>query len=419
MRCVPLPRVYLTGWSKRKGGSVRTVVASEFYFERSFEDLALGDPSILCTFRIVSAYPHLLFRTYSSLGQWNMAALSDTLRDADAGKFIPAPRAHMFLLVQVNSSPGTYVVDAGGGPFGPVNPILLQDGEVSMGSAPPEEFRVTRLHCEDPGNSLPWAMEMRCGEYMPEWRTLFRFGNEPAAPSEIETMNLMLTQRKESKTFWNDVFCVSYFVVDEGSTTSSGSCVEKGLSLTSPDKNMGKLVLTGGKVTRRIGDKLELVTEVKTELDRISVLRSLFGVKLEEDDILHMEGRVPELPHGKASSFMTRNQGVKCWLNVAFLRFTFELTDANVWSYRKPASHYCQYCIKRPNLSLLSLGLTLRISEWICHPIRIMLPIKIQYFNTSGLDDLNRTMYYNSMIIAVGGIPTFSGIDHPDSRLRL
>ncbi|KLO17974.1 cysteine proteinase [Schizopora paradoxa] len=224
------------------------------------------------------------YRAYPSLGQWNAAL-------AQPEGYVPAPRAHMFLFVQTDLSPETFIVDCGGGPTGPVGTMILRDGEVLSGTAPPEEFRIVhRPPLEPPPaneTNFEWMMEMRCGSFMPTWRVLFRFSFEPASTEEIESMNRFLTQRKESKMFWNDVFCVSYFFVDKTVKMSDPAAMEA---------HLGKLVLTGGKVSRRIGDNIEMLKEVKTERERVQALEEYFGVVIDEEDVVNIAGRFPQLP---------------------------------------------------------------------------------------------------------------------------
>ena len=55
------------------------------------------------------------------------------------------PTTHMVLLVQpVENSNATYMVDVGFGGNCPVRPILLNEGEVVMGSTPTERHRLRR-----------------------------------------------------------------------------------------------------------------------------------------------------------------------------------------------------------------------------------------------------------------------------------
>ncbi len=229
-------------------------------------------------------------RAYPSLGQWNAAL-------AQPEGYVPAPRAHMFLFVQTDLSPETFIVDCGGGPTGPVSTMVLRDGEVLSGAAPPEEFRIVhRPPLESPPaneTNFEWMMEIRCGSFMPTWRVLFRFSFEPASTEEIESMNRFLTQRKESKMFWNDVFCVGYFFVDKSIKMSDPAAL---------DAHLGKLVLTGGKVSRRIGDDIETLKAVETEKERVEALKEYFGVVIDEEDIINIYGRFPQLPFDSAET---------------------------------------------------------------------------------------------------------------------
>ena len=87
--------------------------------------------------------------------------------------------------------------------------------------------------------------------------------------------------------FWNDVFCVSYFFVDKSIKMSDPAALEA---------HLGKLVLTGGKVSRRIGDTIEMLKEVETERERVQALKDYFGVVIDEEDVINIAGRFPQLP---------------------------------------------------------------------------------------------------------------------------
>jgi len=219
-------------------------------------------------------------RASAGLGQFNKTLSSS--KDVILG-----PRTHMVLFVQTPYSPQVYLVDAGGGTVGLVKPIPMCDDAIVRGASTPEEHRLVQtaspssavVCAEQSPSRTPtdhWQLEIRCGMHIPEWRVLFTFSSQPVDSTTIEAANQLLVGPQGDAAFQNDVFCVKYFRLD----------------LDEPDRmarkvcwpwsgELGRMVLTGGKVTRRIGDRCEVVSTVKTDSERRTVLNDVFGVRLD------------------------------------------------------------------------------------------------------------------------------------------
>lgn len=207
----------------------------------------------------------------------------------------------MVLFVQTSCSPLVYLVDAGGGTVGLVEPIPMYDGAIVQGASAPEEHRLVRTAsissiAEPSSNCKPaydWRLEMRCGAHMPKWRVLFTFSTQPVDSTAIELANRLLMSPQGDTTFQNDIFCVKYFRL-KSLEPRCGEEKRRPGRCDSAIEDLGRLVLTGNKATRRIGDKCEVVSTIKTELERRAVLNEVFGVKIESSEI-HEELRLCSL----------------------------------------------------------------------------------------------------------------------------
>jgi hypothetical protein len=96
--------------------------------------------------------------------------------------------------------------------------------------------------------------------------------------------------------FWPNVICTKNFLLTEEDIQSiatddvESDVVWKGdLGLKGPW--MGRLILFGNKVKRRVGNRTDIITSFTSEIERIVALRDLFGVKIDEEDIIHIKGR--------------------------------------------------------------------------------------------------------------------------------
>lgn len=207
----------------------------------------------------------------------------------------------MVIIVQLlsrslaSSNPDTYIVDVGFGGFGPARPIPLIEGAQVKGTALPEEHRLVRgrhrlsslepiprnesngageENNQDP--ELEWRLEHRCGTFQPEWRVVYQFSLKESFQGDRESMAFATAGRPGIGPFWANVVAIAHFVVGN-------------------DDDLGRLVLFGRRLDRRIGDKSEKVTEFKSEVERIRALREYFGISIPEVNIIHIKGRVAEL----------------------------------------------------------------------------------------------------------------------------
>lgn len=215
----------------------------------------------------------------------------------------------MVLLVQSNLFPlvdgsvqPTYLVDVGFGGYVPPRPILLLAGPVVAGSAPLEEFRLTRGY--HPNSSLEltpelststasvityppeWLLLVRCGASIPDWRVAYQFSIAETFPEDHQSWNYTLHRDVEGPAaapFWASVLVVKHYVVEEDD------------AIVGESVRLGKIYLVGNQVVKRVGDDRQVILTVKSEFERVRALKEYCGIEISDDDIVHIQGRASAL----------------------------------------------------------------------------------------------------------------------------
>ena len=220
-----------------------------------------------------------------------------------------------------SSFPATYIVDVGYGHHALARPILLEEGIVVRGSAPPEEHRLVRdhhpefslesSHAQAGGHAsasdlgLEWRLEFRCGSHQPNWHVLYQFSTAEAYGVDYDAQNFAISQRHSAGPFWVTVICVKQFFVEHEDVPPVATRAQKSASAHDSDKSdeykfsadssIGRFILNGTRIDRRIGDRSETIAVVHSDLERIKALKNWFGIDLSEDDVRWIRGRAAEL----------------------------------------------------------------------------------------------------------------------------
>ena len=204
----------------------------------------------------------------------------------------------------------TYVVDVGFGTYVLARPIPLIADTTVAGSAPPEEFRLiwgyhpdTSLSLDSNSATSPeshsriyppdWILQVRNGTDIPTWRDTYHFVIAETFPADHEAWNHTLHREVKgpgSAPFWGTVMAVKHFVV-EGNAEDLDVGVDG-----RPRVKLGKVYVVGTSVTKRVGDVREKAKDVKNELERVRALKEYVGIGIEEEDIVHIQGRGSALP---------------------------------------------------------------------------------------------------------------------------
>ncbi|KAF8590406.1 cysteine proteinase [Ramaria rubella] len=234
------------------------------------------------------------YRAYAVSGRVNLSPPSE---EARSFTFL----SHMALIVQLDEETAmaditrhetpqtpeskTYLVDVGFGGTGIVRPMLLETGRIVPGPAPPEEHRLIRgTHpesslCEDESSRL-WVLQYRCGSHQP-WSHLYIFDERETYPSDWVAYSQWLCAHPVA-LFKQNVLCVRHFIDTHDND---------GLGV-----RLGRLVLIGTRVQRRVGEETHTVREISTEIERLQILKEDFGITIEHDDIQNITGTSAALP---------------------------------------------------------------------------------------------------------------------------
>ncbi|KAF5372332.1 hypothetical protein D9615_009289 [Tricholomella constricta] len=223
--------------------------------------------------------------------------------------------SHMVVFVQpFKGSNETYLVDVGFGSTGLVRPILLSDteGNTVMGTTATEKHRLRRgVH---PSSSLEiagaspsradylWTLEL-ChtksdGTSLP-WRLLYTFGENECFPIDAENASLVISTKPEG-IFWNNLLCIKYELLDDVDPSDEEARAKAEAERRQVPEHvastlMFKYVMFGREVRRNIGSSSVTIRTLGSDLERIRVLKEVFGLDLPEDARVHIKGRAPSL----------------------------------------------------------------------------------------------------------------------------
>ncbi|KAG9013187.1 N-terminal acetyltransferase [Tulasnella sp. JGI-2019a] len=190
---------------------------------------------------------------------------------------------HIVLFVQIPRTDGTppqetYIVDVGVNLMGPARPILLKEGEVVMGAAPPEKHRLIKGPM--PNSSLDetdaesrdvaenWMYQVNLdtrGKPLEEgsWRIMFAFSMEEYSVRDFEAFSFVVTYKPGG--ILNDRIMASRWTPIEG---------DGGL--------FARIVLSKrDRVMWYGGEEVRTLKELHCAEDRIEALRKYFGITIE------------------------------------------------------------------------------------------------------------------------------------------
>jgi hypothetical protein len=86
--------------------------------------------------------------------------------------------------------------------------------------------------------------------------------------------------------FWNNVICVKVFIED---------AAPENQDLERCKRPMYRIILHGREMKKSYGLESEVITTFESEIDRIRALRETFGIKVRDEDEVHIKGRAAAL----------------------------------------------------------------------------------------------------------------------------
>ncbi|PFH49730.1 hypothetical protein AMATHDRAFT_194465 [Amanita thiersii Skay4041] len=237
---------------------------------------------------------------------YNAAARVNAAKAVDPTEY--ATLTHLVILVQPFwGCNRTYLADVGFG-AGLSRPILLSEAEENIvtGITPSERFRLRWR--ADPRSSLEscsgappkeWVLEVQhLKSNTPDadsspWTPQFMFFEKEFFSPDIADASLVIATRPFG-IFWNNVFVVKHYLLDDEGKIIYEPSQEERAKGDITKRDLGRIVLLGAHLTFIIGPQSE-VKILKNEMERVSVLRELFGIQISNEAVRFMQGRVAAL----------------------------------------------------------------------------------------------------------------------------
>ncbi|KAF9448085.1 cysteine proteinase [Macrolepiota fuliginosa MF-IS2] len=205
------------------------------------------------------------------------------------------PAVHLVILAQPSANDNqTYLVDVGFGLSCITCPLLLSADPENINNGLSETER-HRLTYNPPAASSLAASPDFATNSGDQWNVEI-WHKKPTASEEAWYLQFSFTEAEfwlpdisfgsfgvstqPGNLFWNNILCLKMFTVDEGY-----------LHLERSKRPIYRMVLFRDQVKKHTGAEVEVLHKLKTELDRIRVLREIFGVQLDNEDQVHMVGR--------------------------------------------------------------------------------------------------------------------------------
>lgn len=184
---------------------------------------------------------------------------------------------HMALIVDLKGEEERkYVCDVAFGGDGPTAPMPLKAGPVlkNLGT---QEVRFAREHA--PGSKTEfWVYQYRNSAAKP-WNSFYVFNDTEFLEVDFNVVNYFTSQ---AGTFQNYTIMIVKFLLGQNEETGES-------------KIAGKVMLVNGVVKRNMGGKTEVVQVCSTEPERISALKTWFGITLTDEEVSGIQGTVTEL----------------------------------------------------------------------------------------------------------------------------
>ena len=216
--------------------------------------------------------------------------------------------AHMVLFVQLGEGQGTdpahtWFADVAPGPPVPLGAIPLSDDprNVVQNATPDEDNRLTRgfspsSSLEPPSSSVYspeqakavseshalWQMEYR-SPGKKDYQILYQFFEQEFTPIDYNVHHYAKMFKPHEDVFSDDVILFRYVLADEGEEGAEKKKIT--------ERHLARLALFRGVLKKRVGEKVVLRIDCKSEKERLNLIREHFGIKVTEEDLIHIKGR--------------------------------------------------------------------------------------------------------------------------------
>jgi arylamine N-acetyltransferase len=168
-----------------------------------------------------------------------------------------------------------YLLDVGFGGNGPTEPVPLEDGIEMRWGMTDDKVRViwTRLSQFTSPDSRIWVLQHRRAGC--SWDDIYAFTEMEFLPEDFEVTNCKATRDPRS-WFNHEIVCVKT-LLDEN------------------DDVVGMMLLTDGKVNKRIKGKNHRMEKCKSEDERVEASKKYFGIVLSPEERYGIKGMPSEL----------------------------------------------------------------------------------------------------------------------------
>jgi len=175
---------------------------------------------------------------------------------------------HMIIIIFIDDR--KYLIDVGFGNFGPLSPILLEDGAQESGVPGLETRLVYRKIADNVTDQKLWVLET-CDSTSKEWKAGYCFGETEFLPQDFYTFNFR--SMTDPASWFTTTFVLTRITLKEG---------PEGVEQDA----QGTLTMFGNVLHQRLdGGKSEVLLECKSEAERVEALEKWFSVKLTEEEI--------------------------------------------------------------------------------------------------------------------------------------
>lgn len=185
---------------------------------------------------------------------------------------------HMALIVELDGEEcDKYVCDVAFGGDGPTAPMPLKAGPITKNLGL-QEVRFARERVPGSKRQEFWVYQYRNSPAKP-WNSFYVFNDTEFLEVDFNVVNYFTSQ---AGTFQNFTIMIVKFLLGQEETTGEG-------------KIIGKVMLVNGVVKRNMGGKTEVVQVCSTEAERISALKTWFGISLTDEEVSGIKGHATEL----------------------------------------------------------------------------------------------------------------------------
>ncbi|KAI3392441.1 hypothetical protein diail_5685 [Diaporthe ilicicola] len=185
---------------------------------------------------------------------------------------------HMALIVELDGEEESkYVCDVAFGGDGPTAPMPLRAGPITKNLGT-QEVRFARERVPGLTRQEFWVYQYRNSPVKP-WNSFYVFNDTEFLEVDFNVVNYFTSQ---AGSFQNYTVMIVKFLLGQDEETGEGKIV-------------GKVMLVNGTVKRNMGGRTEVVQVCSTEPERISALKTWFGISLTDGEVAGIRGSVTEL----------------------------------------------------------------------------------------------------------------------------